>query len=425
MIDDKFIAEVEGILPLVYDDSLSYYEVLEKVTYLLNECIQKVNNIADPVIYTPTVNEDGTISWTNNGGLPNPEPVDISGPIGPAPSISVTDITGGHRITIVDEDHPDGINIDVMNGAKGEQGDAGVSPAITITDVLGGHRITITDAEHPQGQSFNVMNGDKGEQGDAGVSPTVTITDILGGHRITITDAAHPQGQNFDVMDGAKGDTGAGVPAGGTTGQILAKLSDADYDLGYVDDTSVKSPEIAVVITGARPSIAVTAGQYVIVRNSAISGITDGLYIANTALSPSTNVTAANLTAVSNGGLNSIKSKIEDSGWQYPTFNTGWSNYGTDDPAIKYRKVGKMVEVSGCVKPDSEKAIGEHTILTLPSGYRPSSSIYTVCAGSTINKIMVRVDTYGNLKVSRYGSVSITTIPNGAWLAIHITYFAD
>ena len=203
----------------MYDDSLSYYEVLEKVTYLLNECIQKVNNIADPVIYTPTVNEDGTISWTNNGGLPNPEPVDISGPIGPAPTISVTDITGGHRITIIDEDHPDGINIDVMNGAKGEQGDQGnegVSPTITITDVLGGHRITITDKEHPQGQSFNVMNGNKGDQGDAGVSPTVTITDILGGHRITITDEDHPQGQNFDVMNGAKGDTGDGVPAGGT-----------------------------------------------------------------------------------------------------------------------------------------------------------------------------------------------------------------
>ena len=311
MIDDKFIAEVEGILPLVYDDSLSYYEVLEKVTYLLNECIQKVNNIADPVIYTPKVNEDGTISWTNNGGLPNPEPVDITGPIGPAPSISVTDITGGHRITIVDEDHPDGINIDVMNGAKGEQGDAGVSPAITITDVLGGHRITITDATHPQGQSFNVMNGDKGGQGDAGVSPTVTITDILGGHRITITDETHPQGQNFDVMDGAKGDTGAGVPAGGTTGQILVKLSNADYVLGYVDDTNVKSPEIAIVITGARPSIAVTAGQYVIVRNSTISGITDGLYTANTTLSPSTDVTAANLSAVNNGSINSLKADVD------------------------------------------------------------------------------------------------------------------
>lgn len=310
MIDDRFIAEIEGILPLVYDDSLSYYEVLEKVTYLLNECLQKINNIADPVIYTPTVNEDGTISWTNNGGLPNPDPVDISGPVGPAPSMSVTDITGGHRITIIDEDHPDGINIDVMNGAKGEQGDAGVSPTITITDVLGGHRITITDKEHPQGQSFNVMNGtkgDQGDQGDAGVSPTVTITDILGGYRITITDKDHPQGQNFDVMNGAKGDTGEGVPAGGTAGQVLAKISNTDNDTGWIDDIDVKPGDIGITITGARPSMTVTAGQYVVVRNSTISGITDGLYTANTTLSPSTDVTAANLTAVSGGGLNSLK----------------------------------------------------------------------------------------------------------------------
>lgn len=32
--------------------------------------------------YTPHVAADGTLSWTNNGGLPNPAPVDISGPPG-------------------------------------------------------------------------------------------------------------------------------------------------------------------------------------------------------------------------------------------------------------------------------------------------------------------------------------------------------
>lgn len=71
-------------------------------------------------------------------------------------------------------------------------------------------------------------------------------------------------------------------------------------------DECAKANEIAIVITGARPSIAVSAGQYVIVRNSTISGITDGLYTANSALSPSTDVTAANLSAVSAGGLNSL-----------------------------------------------------------------------------------------------------------------------
>ena len=32
--------------------------------------------------FTPAVSEDGVLSWTNNGGLQNPEPVDLSGPKG-------------------------------------------------------------------------------------------------------------------------------------------------------------------------------------------------------------------------------------------------------------------------------------------------------------------------------------------------------
>ena len=32
--------------------------------------------------FTPSVSVDGVISWTNNGGLPNPTPVNIKGPKG-------------------------------------------------------------------------------------------------------------------------------------------------------------------------------------------------------------------------------------------------------------------------------------------------------------------------------------------------------
>ena len=82
----------------------------------------------------------------------------------------------------------------------------------------------------------------------------------------------------------------------------------SDYRTASDQDSidATQDAAIGIVITGKRPSIAVTAGQYVIVRNSTISGISDGLYIANDVLSPSTDVTAANLTAVSDGGLNNI-----------------------------------------------------------------------------------------------------------------------
>lgn len=37
---------------------------------------------ADGATFTPSVSADGTLSWTNDGGQPNPEPVNIKGPPG-------------------------------------------------------------------------------------------------------------------------------------------------------------------------------------------------------------------------------------------------------------------------------------------------------------------------------------------------------
>ncbi|MBP3378430.1 MAG: collagen-like protein, partial [Clostridia bacterium] len=64
------------------------------------------------VTYTPSVSEDGVISWTNNGGLSNPEPVNIMGPRG--------------------ADGKDGANgkdgKDGVNGNDGEDGADGKTP---------------------------------------------------------------------------------------------------------------------------------------------------------------------------------------------------------------------------------------------------------------------------------------------------------
>lgn len=47
----------------------------------------------------------------------------------------------------------------IPRGATGAAGADGVSPDVTITSITGGHRVTITDADHPSGQSFDVMDG--------------------------------------------------------------------------------------------------------------------------------------------------------------------------------------------------------------------------------------------------------------------------
>ena len=91
---------------------------------------------ADGTTFTPAVSEQGIISWTNDGDKPNPSPVDIKGPQG-------------------------------ETGPAGADGEDGISPTVTVTDITGGHRITITDADGAH--SFDVMDGS---------TPTVPVTDV-------------------------------------------------------------------------------------------------------------------------------------------------------------------------------------------------------------------------------------------------------
>lgn len=90
---------------------------------------------------------------------------------GVSPEVTIAEITGGHSVTITDADHPTGQTFNVMDGADGQDGAPGqdgadgqdgtdgVSPEVTIATITGGHRVTITDADHPTGQSFDVMDG--------------------------------------------------------------------------------------------------------------------------------------------------------------------------------------------------------------------------------------------------------------------------
>ena len=131
-------------------------------------------------------------------------------PAGSAPTVEMTD--NGHKniafgIPAGEKGEPGQPGAPGQPGQPGQPGTPGVSPTVSVVDITDGHRVTITDASGAK--SFDVMNGEPGEPGtpgapgqpgQPGVSPTVTITDITGGHRISITDA---QGTHtVDVMDG-------------------------------------------------------------------------------------------------------------------------------------------------------------------------------------------------------------------------------
>ena len=112
------------------------------------------------------------------------------------------------------------------DGKDGSPGRDGVSPTVAVTTISGGHRVTITDVNGTK--TFDVKDGKDGSgsggggaDGKDGFSPIVTITQIEGGHRVTIEDLNGLQ--SFDVKDGKdgadgakgdKGDTGATGPQG-------------------------------------------------------------------------------------------------------------------------------------------------------------------------------------------------------------------
>lgn len=56
----------------------------------------------------------------------------------------------------------------VYNGKDGKDGDDAYSPSVTVTDIDGGHRVTITDKDGTN--SFDVMDGKDGEGGGSGGS---------------------------------------------------------------------------------------------------------------------------------------------------------------------------------------------------------------------------------------------------------------
>ena len=116
-------------------------------------------------------------------------------------------------------------------------------------------------------------------------------------------------------------------------------------------------------------------------------------------------------------------------GWITPTLSDDFVLYDTGPAsAVRYRKVGGIVEIRGAVKPVAVIAGSNtaSTIFTLPEGYRPDSIIRALCQGSGGYHWMLTVNAAGAVSFSRYsdGNVFVDT-PTTAWLPFQLTFIAD
>lgn len=124
------------------------------------------------------------------------EKVYIQGDPGFSPTIEVTDITGGHRLTITDINGDK--TVDVMNGAKGDKGDTGNGIEYITLNVDYTLTVHYTNGTEWTSTSIRGEKGDKGDTGDTGA-----------------TGATGPQGPQGEKGDkGDTGDTGATGPQG-------------------------------------------------------------------------------------------------------------------------------------------------------------------------------------------------------------------
>lgn len=93
----------EGLEP----DSDSFKELYADVIEQWRQMILTTVNMRDSgeldgATFTPSMSSDGDLSWTNDRGKANPPTVNIRGLPGVSPTIQVTDVQGGHKVTITD-----------------------------------------------------------------------------------------------------------------------------------------------------------------------------------------------------------------------------------------------------------------------------------------------------------------------------------
>ena len=149
---------------------------------------------------------------------------------------SITAITGGNRVEfewILDNGTVKTETMDVMDGAKGSDGAPGadgLTPTITISEITGGHKVTVTIGSTTD--DFDVMDGSQGPAGQ-GVPTGGTAGQVL----------KKKSGTNYDTewADEEGGGTGHGIPAGGTQGQMLVKSSNSDYEVEWTDQQDLSN----------------------------------------------------------------------------------------------------------------------------------------------------------------------------------------
>lgn len=177
-----------------------------------------------------------------------------------------------------------------FDGTDGTDGADGFSPSASVSKVGFVSTITITDKDGTT--TATVLDGATGPRGADGVSPSALVSKVGNTATITITDENGTTTAIIsDGATGPQGPAGPGVPTGGTTGQVLGKASDNDFDVVWKDagsgsfDVTYGSTSLSAmrkaVTEGKRLTLTYNSRSYNVAYGT--GGLSDGTIIFTSA----------------------------------------------------------------------------------------------------------------------------------------------
>lgn len=166
--------------------------------------------------FTPSVSSAGVISWTNDGGLPNPDSVNIKGPTGqtgPAGPAGQGVPAGGTQGQVLAKASNTDYDTEWVAGGGGG---GGVDPYTDPPEDLGNAASAGSVSKYSRGDHVHK----KPSPGDIGA----------------IAAPSSPSSGNVLTYDGTDWDAATPhyIPAGGGNGYVLHKTSNADHSVGWV-----------------------------------------------------------------------------------------------------------------------------------------------------------------------------------------------
>ena len=240
--------------------------------------------------FIPSVSQDGVISWTNDGDLPNPTPVNIKGPKGNAGEQGVQGevgpqgATGPYFTPSVSNNgdlswtnngglqNPDTVNImgpqgeQGIQGPKGETGETGTQGPQGIQGKTGPYFVPSVDTEGnlswsntgdlqnpqtvnikgPQGiQGIQGEQGEIGPQGEKGSTGPYYTPSVDSEGNLSWTNngsLSNPSTVNIKGPQGIQGERGEqGVP--GNTGPYFTPSVDSNGNLSWSNNGGLNNPD--------------------------------------------------------------------------------------------------------------------------------------------------------------------------------------